>query len=132
MIDWVAKGVVLAAGLYMAGLGVALLARPAGASRFLMGHASSAPLHYLEVCVRIGVGLAFVQNAPGMMAPGVFRVVGWVLVGTSAILLLVPWRWHRRMAERSVPQALKFTPLLGIASLAIGAGVLLAALRLPA
>ena len=68
-------GVVLAAGLYLAGLGVALLARPARASRFLMGHASSAPLHYLEVGVRIVVGLAFVRNAPGMMAPGVFRVV---------------------------------------------------------
>lgn len=131
MIEWMAKGVVLAAGLYLAGLGVVLLARPASASRFLMGHASSAPLHYLEVGVRIVVGLAFVQNAPGMMAPGVFRVVGWVLVGTSAILLLVPWRWHRRMADRSVPQALKSTPLLGIASLVIGAGVLLAALRLP-
>lgn len=131
MIDGMAKGVVLAAGLYLAGLGLALLARPAWASRFLMGHAGSAPLHYLEVCVRIGVGLAFVQHAPEMLAPGVFGVVGWVLMGTSAVLLLVPWRWHRRIAERSVPQALKFTPLLGVASLVIGAGVLLAALTGP-
>lgn len=131
MIDSMAMGVVLAAGLYLAGLGLALLARPAWAARFLMGHASSAPLHYLEVGVRIGVGLAFLYNAPGMLAPGLFRVVGWVLVVTSAALLLVPWHWHRRIAERSVPRALAFTPLLGMASLLIGAGVLLAALAGP-
>jgi hypothetical protein len=131
MVDWIAKAVVLAAGLYLAVLGVALLARQASASRFLMGHATSAPLHYLEVCVRIGVGLAFVQSAPAMLAARVFNVVGWVLVGTSAVLLLVPWRWHRRVAERSVPQALRFTSLLGLASLLIGGGVLLALLLTP-
>jgi hypothetical protein len=128
MIDLLAKGVVLAAGLYLVGLGMALMATPARASRFLMGHASSAPLHYLEVCVRIGVGLAFVQHAPQMMAPGVFRVIGWVLAGTSVALLLVPWHWHRRLAESSVPLALRFTPLLGVASLLLGAGLLVAAL----
>jgi hypothetical protein len=131
MIDWIAKGVVLAAGLYLVGLGVALLARPAWASRFLMGHAASGPLHYLELFVRIGVGLAFVHSAPDMRAPGLFRIVGWVLVGTSAALLLVPWQWHRRLAERSVPQALRFTPLLGLASVLMGTGVLLAAILGP-
>lgn len=129
MIEWMAKGVVLAAGLYLSGLGVALLARPAAASRFLMGHATSASLHYLEIGLRIGVGLAFVQNAHAMLAAAIFSVFGWVLVGTSAVLLMVPWQWHRRVAGKSVPQALKFASLLGVASLAIGAGVLLAALR---
>jgi hypothetical protein len=129
MIDLLAKAVVLAAALYLIGLGVALLARPASASRFLMGHASSGPLHYLELLLRIGIGLAFVRNAPAMMAPGLFGVFGWVLVGTSAALLPVPWHWHRRIAEWSVPQALRFTPLLGVASLLAGAGVLLATLR---
>ena len=127
MIDLLAKGVVLAAGLYLAWLGVALLARPQSGARFLMGHAGSASLHYLEVFLRIAVGLAFVRSAPSMLAPAVFLGVGWVLVGTSAVMLLVPWRWHRRLAERSVPQALRFTPLLGTASLAIGLGVLVAA-----
>lgn len=129
MIGILAKLVVIAAALYLAGLGVAMLARPASASRFLMGHASSAPLHYLEVCARIGVGLAFLQNAPEMLLPGLFRILGWVLVGTSAMLLLVPWHWHRRVAERSVPQALRFTPLLGVVSFLMGTAVLLAALR---
>ena len=131
MTGMLARLVVIAAASYLMGLGVAMLARPASASRFLMGHASSAPLHYLEVGVRIGVGLAFVQHAPDMLAPGLFGVVGWVLVLTSAVLLLVPWQWHRRIAEQSVPQALRFTPLIGIASLMMGVGVLLAMLAGP-
>ncbi len=131
MIEWVAKSAVLAAGLYLAGLGMALLARPASASRFLMGHATSASLHYLELGVRIVVGLAFVRNAPAMLESGLFSVFGWVLVGTSAVLLMVPWHWHRRLAEKSVPQALRFTPLLGLASLLMGGGVLMAALLGP-
>ena len=131
MIDLFAKGVVLAAGLYLAGLGVALLARPKSASRFLMGHATSGPLHYLELSVRIGVGLAFVHNATAMPLPSLFRGFGWVLVGTSAVLLLVPWHWHRRIAERAVPLALRFTPLLGLSSLLMGAGLLLAAVLGP-
>lgn len=129
MIDLLAQAVVIAAALYLVGLGLALLARPAAASRFLMGHASSGPLHYLEMLLRIGVGLAFVRSAPAMLAPVLFGAFGWVLVGTSAVLLLVPWHWHRRIADRSVPQALRFTPLLGMASLLAGAGVLLAVLR---
>jgi hypothetical protein len=126
MIGWTAMAVVLAAGLYLVALGLALLARPAWASRFLMGHAASGPLHYLELSVRIVVGLAFVHSAPDMLAPGLFHLVGWVLVGTSVLLVLVPWQWHRRLAERSVPQALRFSPLLGLASMLMGGGVLVA------
>ncbi len=126
-VDALAMGLVLAAGLYLVGLGVAALAKPATASRFLSAFASSAPLHYLELGLRIVVGLAFVRQAPGMPATLAFLVMGWVLVLTSAGLALVPWRWHRRFAERAVPQALRYLPVLGIASLGFGSWVLFAA-----
>ncbi len=128
MISLLALALVLLAGLYLVGLGVAVLARPAAASRFLLGFAGSGPLHYLELLVRIGVGLAFLHRAPAMLLPAVFSAFGWVLVITSAALLLVPWQWHRRFAERAVPQALRFLPLIGICSLLLGGGVWLAAL----
>jgi hypothetical protein len=129
MISLLAFALVLLAGLYLAGLGVAVLAKPAAASRFLLGFAGSGPLHYLELVVRILVGLAFVHRAPGMMLPAVFSAFGWVLVVTSAALLLVPWQWHRRFAERAVPQALRLLPLIGVSSLLLGGLVLVAALR---
>ena len=120
---------VLLTALYLAGLGAVALFAPALASRFLRAHAGSGPLHYLELGIRIALGLAFVQHAPAMWLPAVFTGFGWLLVATSAALLLVPWRWHRRFAERTVPQALKFLPLIGVSSLLLGGFVLLAALR---
>jgi hypothetical protein len=36
-------------------------------------------------------------------------------------------QWHRRFAQRSVPQALRYLTLLGIASVALGSFVLFAA-----
>lgn len=128
MMDAVALAIVTVAGLYLTTLGVALLATPAAAARFLMGHASSGPLHLLELGLRIVVGVAFVHRAPQMVQPAVFTAFGWLLVATSSLMLLVPWRWHRRFAERSVAQALAFTPLIGVASLLMGVGVLVAAI----
>lgn len=123
-----ALAVVAIAGLYLAALGAGLLAKPAAASRFLMGHASSGPLHYLELGLRIAIGAAFVLRAPQMLLPGVFAAFGWLLVATSALLLLVPWQWHRRFAEPAVAQALAFRPVIGVASLLMGLAVLAAAL----
>ncbi|MBW8367931.1 MAG: hypothetical protein K0M70_08745, partial [Arenimonas sp.] len=128
MVNTLSQLGVMIAGLYLAGLGAVALARPDAASRFLLAFVGSGPLHYLELVVRIVLGLAFVQQAPGMMLPAVFSAFGWLLVMTSAALLLVPWQWHRRFAERTVPQALRFLPLIGVLSLLLGGLVLAAAL----
>jgi len=126
LIDALALGLVLAVGLYLVAVGLAALAKPAAASRFLSAFASSAKLHYLELGLRVVAGLAFVRHAPEMSAGGAFLALGWMLVLTSACLALLPWRWHRRFAERAVPQALRFLPVLGIMALALGGAVLLA------
>ena len=101
------------------------LAAPARARRFLLGFASSPVLHYAELAIRCVVGAGFVHRAPNMRFPLVFTVAGSVLLLTTAGLVLVPWRWHRRFAERSVPAALRFLPLLGVASLLLGGLVFL-------
>ena len=64
-----------------------------------------------------------------MRFPGVFVVLGWVLIVTSVALFAVPWTWHRRFAERSVPQAVRHLKLLGVASLIFGGFILLAKFR---
>ncbi|KFN46722.1 hypothetical protein N787_09405 [Arenimonas metalli CF5-1] len=89
---------------------------------FLLGHASSARLHYLELALRLLVGAALLVRAPAMPWPQAFTVAGGVLVGTT----LVPWRRHQAFARRTVPQALRFLPMLGVASLGLGAGLLYA------
>jgi hypothetical protein len=118
-----ATALVVLAAVFLAGLGLACLARPAQARRFLLGFASSLALHYLELAVRLVVGGALLVAAPSLAFPRVFTVAGAVLVVSTIVLALLPWRWHRRFAQRSVPAALRFLPLLGLASLALAAFV---------
>lgn len=124
MLDSLPLTVVLLTGVYFVGLGVASLATPRAAGRFLLGFAGSAAVHYVELLLRLIVGAAFVVRAPALPWPAVFTLFGWGLVLTTMGLCAVPWRWHRRFAERTVPQALRYLPLLGVASLALGAFVL--------
>jgi hypothetical protein len=116
-------------GIFLGVLGVVSLAAPHHAKRFLLGFAGSLSKHYAELAVRILVGGAFVMAAPRTPWPLALGVFGWVLLGTTVILLLVPWRLHHRFARWAVPKALRFLPLVGVASLALGAIILVAAVR---
>lgn len=119
-----------AAGVYLLVLGIAALGRPARVTAYLGGFAETLQAHLLELSIRIVVGVSLIGTAPGMHLPSAFRALGWVLVGTSLLLLILPWRWHRRFARWSVPQATASLPLFGAASVLAGA-VLLWALRGP-
>jgi len=123
-----ALGLVCVTGLYFVGLAAVSLLAPARAGEFLMGFAGSAFAHYLELLIRFVVGGAFVLHAPRMLFTSVFVLFGWVLIITTAGLLAVPWRWHRRFAQWSVPYALRSLKLVAIASLAFGIFVLAAVL----
>lgn len=126
MIEPLATAVVLLAGLYFACLGAVALFAPALARRFLLGFARSGTLHYLELTVRLIVGGAFLLRAPFLQFSLAFTMFGWAVVLTTIGLVLVPWRWHQRFAQRAVPRAVHLLPLLGLASLLLGGFVLFA------
>ena len=127
MIEAIAFAVVVLAALYLVGLGAASLVVPVRASRFLLGFAASRSVHFAELLLRFAAGSAFVLSAPRMSLPGAFNFFGWVLLVTTSCLLLVPWRWHRRFAQRAVPHATRYITLVGVASLALGGFILAAA-----
>ena len=117
---------VVLAALYLVALGATSLVVPARASRFLLGFAASRSIHFAELLLRLVVGAALVFFAPHMSFSGAFIFFGWVLLVTTACLLLVPWRWHRRFTQHAVPHATRYIRLIGVASLAFG-GLMLAA-----
>ncbi|WP_339826773.1 hypothetical protein [uncultured Arenimonas sp.] len=131
MIETVALAVVAMVAVFFVALGAASLVVPARASRFLLGFADSPYKHYAELAARFLVGGAFLLAAPRASWPGAFSVFGWVLVATTAGLLLVPWRWHHRFARWAVPEALRLLPLVGASSLVLGGLVLWALFRGP-
>lgn len=124
MLDTLATAIVWLSGLYLIGLGLASLLRPSQASRFLLGFATSARAHYLELLLRIAAGFAFVIEFSTQAFDLPFHVFGWLLVGTTACLFLVPWQWHRRFAQWVVPQAIRYLGLVAFVSIALGASIL--------
>ncbi len=122
-----AKTILAAVAIFFLILGSAALIRPSSARRFLLGFAKSAPKHYAELAARFVVGGAMLLVAPHSVYPAALTGFGWLLIATTTIMALVPWRVHCRFAEASVPKALRFLPLIGISSLVLG-GLLLWAL----
>ncbi len=112
--------VVAAAGLYFIALGVLCFLRPEATSRFLSAFASTARVHFLELSLRILVGVALVIVAAEMNFAELFRGFGGLLVGTTVVLAMVPWRLHRRFASWVTPSVLRVLGLFGLASLGLG------------
>ncbi len=129
MIEVLALAIVLAVSIYFVALGVASLLAPALAKQFLLGFANSSLGHYSELLVRIIVGGAFLIHSQRMLFPAVFDAFGWVLIVTTACLLFVPWRWHQRFAQRSVPVATRHIASIGVCSLAISGLLIVAIVR---
>ena len=123
MIELMAMFIVALAGLFLLVLGCIALIRPARAQGFLLGFASTARVHFLELAIRLAVGLSFLGCWRVLEFGEVFRVVGWVLVLTTLVMLLVPWSVHRQFARWAVPKVLRYTPLIGASSIAMGLAV---------
>ena len=120
------RTLVFAVGIYLLALGIGALLRPETAKRFLGGHATTLPRHIMELALRMLAGGALVLSAPRMAVSTAFLAFGWVLIGSSLLLALLPWRLHQRFATWSVPRATQHMPLIGIGSVALGLGVIAA------
>lgn len=110
---------VLTAGYFIL-LGAAALYKPALAQRFLLGFAESPHIHYLELSLRLSVALALLVHAPTMLYAPLFKGFAWIVLGTTIIMLLLPWRWHRAFARRTVPYANRYVRWIGVVSLLLG------------
>lgn len=130
-VNLLAPAVVLFTGIALCALGMLAVVRPAVARAFLGGFASSPQLHALEQGIRIAVGAALVIHAPHMAYSTAFTGFGWLLIGTSLGLLCVPWRWHRRFAEVTVPPVLRFLPVYAFFQFALGAVLVVSVVRAP-
>lgn len=120
MSDLFATTVIFLFVFYLISLGVISFVAPARATRFLLGFVGSAFAHYFELTIRFLVGAAFLLQAPDMRFSGLFEAFGWIIIVTTAGLLTIPWRWHHRFAQWSVPYAIRHLRLVGSASFMFG------------
>lgn len=122
----VARAVIVLFGLYLLILALAIWFKPNLAKRFLGGLVHSAGAHYLEVLLRLVVGLALLQAAPHLLFTPFLQGLGWVLLLTTLVLLVLPWRWHQRFAQWSVPKSLPYLGWIALASFAGGVLIIVA------
>ena len=125
----IAYWLLILSGLWLIAVGVFICARPLIALQYLGKMASTNLINYTEISLRMISGFAFVIYEELSRFPEVLRISGWFLIISSAILFLIPRRWH---AAYAVYWSKKLTPLyLRIASpfsLAAGTFLIFAAI----
>ena len=131
MLNALAVTLIFLTGVYFIFLGLIALLKPTIAARFLLGFATSAMTHYLELMVRMAIGFALIFYSHNMLFTSVYMGFAYVLIATTALLLFIPWRWHRAFTEKVVPYANAFLSLIGLTSIAFGF-LVLASLLVPA
>ncbi len=111
-------------GVFLVALGGVSLFTAERAKAFLLGFATSPFKHFLEMTLRLLVGGSILFQAPFLIFSTAFTIFGWMMIISTAVLILIPWRWHRRFAETAVPRALRFLPVVGLVSVILGGCVL--------
>ncbi len=95
----VAQWVVILWGVWLIVVSCFMLARPQTALRCLGKMASTNLINYSEITLRMIWGIALVLYADFSKFPEIFRILGLFLAATSAVLFLVPRKWHAGYAS---------------------------------
>ena len=120
----IAQILVIISAVWLIGVSVFMFALPEIALRYLGKFASTNLINYTEITLRMIAGIAFVLFAPDSKFPLILESFGWILVVTSAILYLVPRKWHSAYA---VYWSEKLTPLMLriVSPISLAAGIFL-------
>ncbi len=124
IVTWLSGIVVGGFCLFLIGLAVVIVTRPAPAERFLRSFATSAQAHYTEQGLRLLVGAAVVTFADSMRHPELFKLFGWLIVISTVGLLLIPWQWHHKFSTRVMPPVYRHMRLFALGALALAAFIL--------
>ena len=86
-------------------------------------------LNLTEQGLRLLAGTALIVRAPAAKLPMLFEVVGWLIVVSSALIIVAPMRWHAAYgtwwSRRLTPLVIRIlSPLPAVA----GAGLIYAAI----
>lgn len=118
-VQLVALAIVCAFALWVAAGSAVAVLRPERARSWIARFATSHAINIAEQAWRGLAGAALVVCAPEALWPEPFRIAGWVLIGSAALLLVVPLRWHSGYAlwwSRNLPlAAVRIAGVTGIA-----------------
>lgn len=96
-----AQLVVLLFGIFLVLVGILMLSSPKKAREVLQKAGSTVFINYVEITLRLLVGLGFVLTAEVSRVPFFSQYFGWFLVVTSLVLYWVPMNLHHQFALKS-------------------------------
>jgi hypothetical protein len=99
---FVAQCIVVLFGLFIISIGVMMLFYPLKALATLAKAGSTNLINYGEITVRLIPAIALVICAPESGFPETLKLFGWFMIGTSAVLYLVPRRIHHAFSMKWV------------------------------
>jgi uncharacterized protein YjeT (DUF2065 family) len=59
-----------------------------------------------------------------MRYPSLFTLFGWLIVVSSALLLLTPWQWHQAFGARVMPLVIRHMRVFALGAAALGVFIL--------
>ncbi len=130
----IAPILVVTAGLWLVGVAFLMAVHPLYCLHLLEKmtinlERSNWRLQFTEQGLRVLAGAALIVRAPASRLPLAFAIAGWILVGTSLLIMAAPIRWHGAygalLMKRLTPLMLR---ILSPIPAAAGAGLIYAAL----
>lgn len=94
MITTASQAVTVVLGLWMIGLGGFMALAPTRALAALAAMGGTPAVHFGEMTLRIGAGVALMGAAEASRFPTALQVVGAFLIVSAVVLMLLPRRWH--------------------------------------
>jgi hypothetical protein len=106
--------------LLFIGIGSVMFVKPVLFERFISSFASSARAHYTEMSFRLLLGISLVLLSQAMRQATLFLAVGWIIVVTTVVLLVLPWQWHHRLRPRVLPILLRYMRFYAVGTVFFG------------
>jgi len=98
MIDVLAKYVVICFGLFLIGVGFLMLLAPSRAREIIKKAGSTPLINYGELILRMIPAAGLILSAADSKYPQFFSLLGWFMIGTSVLLMLLPRKYHHAYA----------------------------------
>ena len=105
-------------GLFLISVGGLMLINPHKALAILRKAGSTPLINYGELIVRMIPAAAMIIAADESAYPEAFRLLGWFMIATSIVLMIIPRKWHHGYALKSA-DILKLTYLRFLAPLSM-------------
>jgi len=93
-----AKYVVICFGLFLISVGFLMLLAPKKAQEILKKAGSTPLINFGELVIRMIPATAMILYADLSKYPEFFKLLGWFMLVTSVLLLLVPRKYHHAYA----------------------------------